>query len=80
MAGLLGHKVDNGITEERWRGGIRWREKRADPAGQASSELRADICWAGLCPPEAGSSLTSALEFLGAEEEASSVVGSADAR
>ncbi|MBN3278811.1 CD276 protein, partial [Polyodon spathula] len=50
-----------------------------DPASQAPSELRAETCRAGLCPPEAGSSLTSALEFLGVEEEAGSVVGSEDA-
>ncbi|MGH0155213.1 UNVERIFIED_CONTAM: hypothetical protein FKN15_035025 [Acipenser sinensis] len=41
---------------------------------QASSELRADTCRTGLGPPEASSSLTSALEFLGVEEEAGSVV------
>ncbi|MGH0131190.1 UNVERIFIED_CONTAM: hypothetical protein FKN15_067894 [Acipenser sinensis] len=51
----------------------------ADPTGQAPSELRADTCSAGLCTPEAGSSLTSALEFLGVEEEAGSIVGSEDA-
>ncbi|MGH0167243.1 UNVERIFIED_CONTAM: hypothetical protein FKN15_051924 [Acipenser sinensis] len=51
----------------------------ADPTGQASSELRADTCMAGLCPPEGGSSLASTLEFLGVEEEAGSVVGSEDA-
>ncbi|MGH0149053.1 UNVERIFIED_CONTAM: hypothetical protein FKN15_052828 [Acipenser sinensis] len=39
-------------------------------------ELTADTCRAGLCPPEAGSSLTSALEFLGVKDEAGSVVGS----
>ncbi|MGH0179148.1 UNVERIFIED_CONTAM: hypothetical protein FKN15_001541 [Acipenser sinensis] len=50
----------------------------ADPIGQAPSELRADTCRTGLCPPEAGSSLTSALEFLVVEEEAGSVVGSED--
>ncbi|MGH0168981.1 UNVERIFIED_CONTAM: hypothetical protein FKN15_059060 [Acipenser sinensis] len=51
-----------------------------DPTGQAPSELRADNCSAGLCPPEVGISLTSALEFLGVEEEDGSVVGSEDAR
>ncbi|MGH0133942.1 UNVERIFIED_CONTAM: hypothetical protein FKN15_016555 [Acipenser sinensis] len=49
-----------------------------NPACQAPSELRADTCRAGLCPPEAGNSLTSALEFLGVEEEAGSVMGSED--
>ncbi|MGH0151526.1 UNVERIFIED_CONTAM: hypothetical protein FKN15_030404 [Acipenser sinensis] len=41
----------------------------ANPAGQAPSELRADICRAGLCPPEVSSSLTSALKFLEEEEK-----------
>ncbi|MGH0143365.1 UNVERIFIED_CONTAM: hypothetical protein FKN15_028145 [Acipenser sinensis] len=41
---------------------------------------RVDTCRAGLCPPETGSLPTSALEFLGVEEEAGSVMGSEDAR
>ncbi|MGH0158694.1 UNVERIFIED_CONTAM: hypothetical protein FKN15_055110 [Acipenser sinensis] len=39
---------------------------------------KADTCKAALCPPEASSSLTSTLEFLGVKEEAGSVVGSKD--
>ncbi|MGH0185479.1 UNVERIFIED_CONTAM: hypothetical protein FKN15_030761 [Acipenser sinensis] len=50
----------------------------ADPTSQVPSELRADTCRAGLCPPGGGSSLRSALEFLGVEVEAGSVVGSED--
>ncbi|MGH0153747.1 UNVERIFIED_CONTAM: hypothetical protein FKN15_025604 [Acipenser sinensis] len=50
----------------------------ADPTGHASSKLRADTCRAGLCHPEAGSSLTSALKLLGVQEEAGSIVGSED--
>ncbi|MGH0138539.1 UNVERIFIED_CONTAM: hypothetical protein FKN15_072227 [Acipenser sinensis] len=51
-----------------------------EEAPKQTVELRADTCRAGLCPPEVFSSLTSALEFLGVEEEAGSVVGSEDAR
>ncbi|MGH0115365.1 UNVERIFIED_CONTAM: hypothetical protein FKN15_006793 [Acipenser sinensis] len=47
-----------------------------NPAGQAAS---VDTCRAGLCPPEAGSSLTSTLEFLCVKKEAGLVVGSGDA-
>ncbi|MGH0155499.1 UNVERIFIED_CONTAM: hypothetical protein FKN15_029894 [Acipenser sinensis] len=32
-----------------------------DPTGQVPSELRAETCKAGLCPPEGSSSLTSAV-------------------
>ncbi|MGH0118485.1 UNVERIFIED_CONTAM: hypothetical protein FKN15_016820 [Acipenser sinensis] len=47
-----------------------------NPAGQGLSELRSDTCTSGLCPPKAGSSLTSALMFLAIQEEAGLVVGS----
>ncbi|MBN3276637.1 PP16A phosphatase, partial [Polyodon spathula] len=41
--------------------------EEAHPTDQAPGELLGclDTCWAGLCPPEAGSSLTSCLSFLG---------------
>ncbi|MGH0166942.1 UNVERIFIED_CONTAM: hypothetical protein FKN15_051949 [Acipenser sinensis] len=51
----------------------------ANPAGQAPSELSADTCGAGLCPPDVSSSLTSALEFQDVKEEAGLIVGSEDA-
>ncbi|RXM35577.1 polymerase I and transcript release factor [Acipenser ruthenus] len=67
------------VRETKPEGTVSPHRATADPTGQASSELRADTSRAGLCPPEAGSSLTSALEFLGVEEEAGSVEGSEDA-
>ncbi|MBN3274518.1 PP16A phosphatase, partial [Polyodon spathula] len=40
--------------------------EEAHPTDQAPGELLGclDMCWAGLCPPEAGSSLTFCLSFL----------------
>ncbi|MGH0141493.1 UNVERIFIED_CONTAM: hypothetical protein FKN15_068490 [Acipenser sinensis] len=68
------------VRETKPEGTVSPHRATADPTGQESSELRADTCRAGLCPPEAGSLLTATLEFLGVEEEAGSVVGSEDAR
>ncbi|MGH0183522.1 UNVERIFIED_CONTAM: hypothetical protein FKN15_012325 [Acipenser sinensis] len=67
-----------------------WREHRIGIGlGRQSCQLllivlqrtllaQINTCRAGLCPPEAGSSLTSTLEFLVVEEEAGSVLGSED--
>ncbi|MGH0135587.1 UNVERIFIED_CONTAM: hypothetical protein FKN15_008642 [Acipenser sinensis] len=70
QAGL--HWGLEGFSAVKPAGTVSPHRSTANPAGQALIELRTDTCGAGLCPPEAGSSLTSAHKFLGVEEEVAS--------